>query len=105
MQSECIYHVCEGIVNSEGELWETHRRFLLRQLRDFGFGKSKMEELIIDELHEVIKRFQATEGKPTGSMKETLSLAVINSLWTVVSCQRFQHDDPQLMKLVMNTSK
>ncbi|ODM88681.1 Methyl farnesoate epoxidase [Orchesella cincta] len=94
-----------GIVNSEGELWEVHRRFLLRQLRDFGFGKSAMENLILEELNEVIKRFQATEGKPTGSMKETLSLAVINALWSVVSCQRFQHDDPQLMKLVNNTSK
>lgn len=39
-----------GIVQSEGELWEVHRRFLLRQLRDFGFGKSSMESLIMDEV-------------------------------------------------------
>lgn len=37
-----------GIVMAEGELWEQHRRFLLRQLRDFGFGKSSMEALIMD---------------------------------------------------------
>ncbi len=37
-----------GIVGTEGELWEVHRRFLLRQLRDFGFGKSTMEQLVLD---------------------------------------------------------
>ncbi len=31
-----------GILNSEWELWSVHRRFLLRQLREFGFGKSSM---------------------------------------------------------------
>lgn len=94
-----------GIVNSEGELWEVHRRFLLRQLRDFGFGKSAMETLIMEELNEVIAKFKTNEDKPIGNIKSTLSLAVINSLWTVVSSQRFKHDDPKLLRLVSNTNK
>lgn len=70
-----------GIINSEGELWEVHRRFLLRQLRDFGFGKAAMQDLIMEELDEVSKRFRAAEGKPISHIKATLTIAVVNSLW------------------------
>lgn len=59
----------------------------------------------MDELNEVIAKFKANEEKPIGNMKSTLSLAVINSLWTVVSSQRFKHDDPKLLSLVENTQK
>ncbi|OXA46238.1 Cytochrome P450 2B19 [Folsomia candida] len=43
-----------GIVNSGGKPWEELRRFTIRQLRDFGFGKSTMEALIMDELKELL---------------------------------------------------
>ncbi|CAL8092455.1 unnamed protein product [Orchesella dallaii] len=93
-----------GIINSEGDLWEVHRRFLLRQLRDFGFGKSAMETKIIEELNEVLGKFKAQEGKPITKLRETLRLALVNSLWTILANQRFDQDDPQLLKLALNTS-
>ncbi|CAL8126604.1 unnamed protein product [Orchesella dallaii] len=94
-----------GIVSSEGEFWETHRRFLLRQLRDFGFGKSYMEQLVLEEVQEVIERFRKTKGKSVSDLKSVFVLAVINSLWTILTSKRFQHDDPKLNTLVENLHK
>lgn len=73
-----------GLINSEGNLWEVHRRFALRQLRDFGFGKNTMEALIMDEVHEMTEVLTRQRGKPVGEIKEKFSLAVVNSLWTIV---------------------
>jgi cytochrome P450 family 2 subfamily J len=39
-----------GIINSDGALWKEHRRFALKTLRDFGFGKNKSEEIIQTEI-------------------------------------------------------
>jgi hypothetical protein len=34
-----------GVIFSHGNYWKELRRFLLRNLRDFGFGKTSMEDL------------------------------------------------------------
>lgn len=94
-----------GMFNSEGERWEVHRRFLLRQLRDFGFGKSSMENLIQEEVDVVLAKYRKLCGKPITGTRESLRLALVNSLWTILSSQRFDHDDPELLKLSDNTSK
>jgi len=39
-----------GVIFSNGNYWKSLRRFMLRNLRDFGFGKSSMEELFIEEV-------------------------------------------------------
>lgn len=77
-----------GIVLSEGNLWEVHRRFTLRNLRDFGFGKRNMEGLIMDEVHDLCKVLKSTNGRPVGGIKRKFALAVVNSLWTVVAGNR-----------------
>jgi hypothetical protein len=43
-----------GIVFSEGQTWQGVRRFTLRNLRDFGFGKSSIEGLIQCEIEELL---------------------------------------------------
>ena len=39
-----------GLLQSSGSEWVEQRRFALRQLRDLGFGKSSMEDTILDEV-------------------------------------------------------
>jgi cytochrome P450 len=93
--------------DSEGDAWESQRRFLLRQLRDFGFGKSAMESLIMEEVKEVLSTWQAKskKGESITEIRETLRLAVVNSLWTILTSKRFAHDDPKLLQLTLNTTK
>ncbi|XP_023320166.1 cytochrome P450 2J6 [Eurytemora carolleeae] len=38
-----------GVMHSQGQLWKEQRRFTIRTLRDFGFGKRSMDELVKDE--------------------------------------------------------
>lgn len=39
-----------GIVFTHGQQWTEQRRFALKTLRDFGFGKKSMEHVILDEV-------------------------------------------------------
>lgn len=91
-----------GINTSDGELWEIHRRFLIRQLREFGFGKSSMEQLIIEELDELLKTFEKKEatGTEITGLDSIFRLPVINSLWKILTSNRFEHDDSKTLSLV-----
>jgi hypothetical protein len=40
------------------------RRFVLRNLRDFGFGRKTMEALIHEEIEELMTTFRKEIGKP-----------------------------------------
>lgn len=46
---------------SDGPFWVEQRRFTLRHLRDFGFGKSSMEEFIMEEIEDTIKEITQKE--------------------------------------------
>ncbi|CAL8126658.1 unnamed protein product [Orchesella dallaii] len=88
-----------GLINSEGKIWEQQRRFTMRQLRDFGFAKSSMESMIMEEVNEMTERLLAFKGKPIDDIKNKLSLAMVNSLWSIVAGTRYSQDDPKLRDL------
>ena len=44
-----------GVFFSNGQEWHEQRRFALRHLKDFGFGKAGMEETIMEEVEKAIK--------------------------------------------------
>ncbi|CAL8107080.1 unnamed protein product [Orchesella dallaii] len=94
-----------GLVNSFGEPWEQLRRFTLRQLRDFGFGKSSMETLIMNEVTEFIDGLDASNGKSIDNIQHRFSVAVVNALWTIVSGERYSHQDPKLSHLTSQVTK
>ncbi|XP_021960494.2 cytochrome P450 18a1 [Folsomia candida] len=96
-----------GLSPTEGKIWEELRRFTLRQLRDFGFGKQSMEELIMVEVAELIehlKRFEVGR-KPVTDLKEMSILAVANSLRVIVAGKRYRHDDPELLNFTRTAEK
>jgi hypothetical protein len=35
-----------GVISTSGRYWRDQRRFLLKNLKDFGFGRASMESLI-----------------------------------------------------------
>ncbi|XP_021961978.1 cytochrome P450 2J5 isoform X2 [Folsomia candida] len=88
-----------GVINTEGRHWEDLRRFTLRQLRDFGFGKSTMEGLIMDELGEILDWMKSKEGLPVRDVKQRMAVAVVNSVWTLVTGKRYKQEDPAILKL------
>ena len=47
----------QGIINTEGQHWTAQRRFALKTLKDFGFGKQSLECAVNLEIDELIKCF------------------------------------------------
>jgi hypothetical protein len=73
--------------------------------RDCGFGKSRMEDYIIDEVRDTLDWLKSMNGKPIENIKYKLSLAVVSSLWTIISGQRVPHDDPFLSMMANGISE
>ncbi|OXA54984.1 Cytochrome P450 2J6 [Folsomia candida] len=82
-----------GVINTEGRHWEDLRRFTLRQLRDFGFGKSSMEWM------------KSQKDLPITDVKQRMAIAVVNSLWTVVAGKRYKHTDPAVVRLTKDITE
>ena len=71
-----------------GDEWNEQRRFALRHLRDFGFGKKSLEPLVVEEAMELISGFRRDLGKPIKTSTR-FNVAVLNALWQIVSGERF----------------
>jgi len=88
-----------GVLISEGRTWLEQRRFALRTLRDFGFGKSSMEEMIKEEVQLFTEEIRKSKGEPFDFINK-FNLPILNALWNVTVGQRFDYDDPKLMSII-----
>jgi hypothetical protein len=93
-----------GIIFSHGPYWKELRRFLLRNLRDFGFGKSSMEDLFIEEVSKLCQLLSKSEGHPI-DMSCTMSVSIVNALWAIIVGERFDLEDPKLLHVVESINK
>jgi len=84
---------------SQGPLWSEQRRFALRHLRDFGFGKTSMEGLIMSEVNELVNWIKQKRGEPV-TLHRRFTLAIVNALWTIISGDRYDHDDAKLNNIM-----
>lgn len=75
------------------------RRFTLRHLRDFGFGKMSQEGLIKDEVDELIVNLKKNVGIPI-STRNLFSTAVLNALWTMMTGERHSQDDSKVQQIL-----
>ena len=53
-----------GVVNGNGEAWRHHRTLAITSLKNFGIGKSSMENVIQEETSVLIKYIDDQHGKP-----------------------------------------
>lgn len=93
-----------GIVFAHGPDWVEQRRFSLRTLRDRGFGKSAMEHAVLTEIEkffEVVEKQLKNEEDQQSScdLNKDLSVAVVNSLWSILTGQKIAHGDKRVRKI------
>ncbi|XP_068136098.1 cytochrome P450 2K1-like isoform X2 [Hyperolius riggenbachi] len=88
-----------GIVFSSGENWKVMRRFALSSLRDYGMGKSYIEDKIREEAACLMEIFRSHGGKPFDN-RTILTTAVANIIVSILLSRRFEYDDPTLKKLI-----
>ncbi|KAF1753434.1 hypothetical protein GCK72_019991 [Caenorhabditis remanei] len=83
-----------GIVETNGHLWSTHRRFTLSSFRDMGLGKDLMQEKILIEVQESFRKFDEHLGVEQ-DIPIVLNNAVANVINQIVFGYRFadEHEE------------
>ncbi|KAI8435148.1 hypothetical protein MSG28_003523 [Choristoneura fumiferana] len=92
-----------GIINSEGRLWKSQRRFLHEKLREFGMtymgnGKKIMETRIKSEVNDLISNLHNAEGAPIDA-NPLLALGVSNVICGITMSVRFSLGDARFTRL------
>jgi len=83
----------EGFANISGGVWKEHRRFLIKQLRDLGLGKSIMEGHLKDEMNNLMKEVDKHAGKPI-DFRMIFGRSVQNNLFSLAFGRNLAYDDP-----------
>ena len=83
-----------GIIDTDGALWREQRRFSLHVLRDFGVGRSLMEERVMEEVRDMCTRMctdLGSEGKvPDMDLASYLDICVGSVINTLLFGYRFE---------------
>ncbi|PAA71781.1 hypothetical protein BOX15_Mlig029931g1 [Macrostomum lignano] len=88
-----------GIVMSDGEIWREYRRFTLKTLRDFGFGRRGAEEIIAVETDHLHRSIEAAAGAPMDTTV-LMSSAASNIICQLVFGSRLASEDPYFHELL-----
>ncbi|ODM92573.1 Farnesoate epoxidase [Orchesella cincta] len=91
-----------GIINNDGRVWESQRRYTLRKLRDAGVFKSSIEGFIMEEAATLTNFFQQNVGKPISGIK-LYNGPVVNALWRTISGESIDwaaSEKPAILKRV-----
>uniref|UniRef100_A0A673J4U8 Cytochrome P450, family 2, subfamily K, polypeptide 22 n=1 Tax=Sinocyclocheilus rhinocerous TaxID=307959 RepID=A0A673J4U8_9TELE len=88
-----------GILFSNGENWREMRRFALSNLRDFGMGKKRSEQIITEETQYLKEEFEKFEGKPFETTLLT-AMAVSNVISAIIYSTRFEYSNTKLHHMV-----
>ena len=88
-----------GVIFSHGSYWKELRRFLLRNLRDFGFGKTSMEDMFQDEVTKLCEFLSRRCDEPV-NLAGTMNISIVNALWAILVGEKLDLEDPNLVKVV-----
>ena len=87
-----------GIILTNGDQWSTQRRFALKTLRDFGFGKQSLEGVMNIEIDEMIQGFSKRQGDV--KIGSDFNLPIISILWQIVAGYKISLEDSESVKMV-----
>ncbi|XP_069830377.1 uncharacterized protein [Dendropsophus ebraccatus] len=88
-----------GVIFSHGDNWKAMRKFTLSTLRDFGMGRKTIENKISEECENLMEAFRSYGGKPFDN-QNLINMAVANIIVSILLDDRFEYDDPTILKLM-----
>ncbi|XP_043248159.1 probable cytochrome P450 303a1 [Colletes gigas] len=80
----------KGLIVVDGNLWIEQRRFVLKQLREFGFGRESMATIIEEEAQWLVEHFRKM-------IRDECNNRINKSK---VSCNNNEYSDGQIYKLI-----
>lgn len=92
-----------GVLFASGPTWKLNRRFSLKTLRDFGFGRKTAETFILEET-DYVARYMKEQMQDTGSwlcqdIEEVFLRSALNVVWQMVAGERFDYDHQNMGNL------
>ncbi|KAM3876145.1 cytochrome P450 2K1-like [Diretmus argenteus] len=93
-----------GIFTSNGETWKRQRRFALSTLRNFGLGKSSMEQCICEETRYIEEEMEKEKGEPFDPA-DLFNKAVSNIICQLVFGRRFDYSDHNFQTMLKRLSE
>ena len=94
-----------GIISTQGEDWVKQRRFGLRSLRDLGFARRDIEEIINEEMDLITEEMTREADEEAFLVDNIFNIPVINVLWQLVGGYRFNEDDSEGQDVIYNITK
>lgn len=94
-----------GILITDGDFWLEQRRFILNHLKDVGFARTGMMNIVQNEAMHLIKDLKTllaeNQGKPfKHQINNMFQVYVLNSIWTMMASKRYDSNSPELLVLL-----
>ncbi|XP_046561501.1 cytochrome P450 2J4-like isoform X2 [Haliotis rubra] len=94
-----VSQIKEGIFMSSGQTWKEIRRFSLQTMRDFGMGKSSVEDKVKDEVNAILSILSENEGKRF-HFHDFMDVATGNIICSLIFGERYDYHDEKFHKLM-----
>ncbi|KAL4225197.1 hypothetical protein ACF0H5_015888 [Mactra antiquata] len=91
----------KGVVWQSGHDWKVLRKFMLQTMRDFGVGKTNIEEKIMYEVDAATDYLNTTKAEPTNPRLLT-SMIITNVIYGIVFDKRFDFTDKEFHQIIHN---
>ncbi|XP_023940890.2 probable cytochrome P450 303a1 [Bicyclus anynana] len=92
-----------GVLLTDGELWKEQRRFLLKHLREFGFGRRTMSEITFSEaghmINDVLDLMKNNNSAVVKNMHSFFNTYILNTLWSMMAGLRYKPNEPDMILL------
>ena len=86
-----VMHDFEFFLRRSERTWTEQRRFTLKTLKEFGFGKSGMEEMIREELNEFVPFLLEESKNGSISVMNLFNISILNIIWRIVNGSRYDY--------------
>ena len=103
--SDVYIHGYHGLVITDGEEWQEQRRFCLKTLKNFGFGKSSFESLMVEEIKKFCSELRQECRQGPVDLSNRFNVMVINILWRIIGGKSFDYQDKKFAELVQHLTK
>lgn len=92
-----------GVLLTDGELWVDQRRFIVRHLKEFGFARRGMVDMIQTEAQHMLADYRQIVDKQNGkaliTMQDAFNSYVLNTLWCMMTGTRYERGNLKLKQL------